>query len=119
MLPRDAADYGYFLTARRDAGHGDRLSGLNLSALIPLSPCHLVRPLLATSRAEIEAYCADARSCAALRPQQRGHDFLPQPAAPRIAADAGELTTPAIREVLAHTAEVMAGEHEVLRGQAW
>ena len=74
----------------------------------------LVRPLLATSRAEIEAYCAAHKlaprydrsneDTTFFRNRLR-HELLPLL----------ETYNPAIREVLAHTAEVLAGEHAVLR----
>ena len=74
----------------------------------------LVRPLLATSRAEIEAYCAAHKlaprydrsneDTTFFRNRLR-HELLP----------VLETYNPAIREVLAHTAEVLAGEHAVLR----
>ncbi|PKO20656.1 MAG: tRNA lysidine(34) synthetase TilS, partial [Chloroflexi bacterium HGW-Chloroflexi-1] len=93
------------------------------------TPCHLVtlpglwlvRPLLATPRAEIEAYCVEHD----LRPRfdrsnedttffrnRLRHELLP------ILAD----YNPAIRDVLVRTAEVMAGDHQVLRSalaSAW
>ena len=50
---------------------------------------------------------------AADRPQQRGHDFLPQPAAAELLPIL-ETYNPGIRDVLAHTAEVLAGDHAVL-----
>jgi tRNA(Ile)-lysidine synthase len=74
----------------------------------------LIRPLLATPRAAIEAYCTGH----SLRPRfdrsnedttfyrnRLRHELLP------ILED----YNPQIRELLAHTAEVLAGDHEVLR----
>ena len=77
------------------------------------SPLHLVRPLLSIPRAEIEAYCADYRlaprtdrsneDTAFFRNRLR-HELLP----------ILETYNPGIRDVLAHTAEVLAGDHAVL-----
>ena len=89
---------------------------------VPASPrLHVVRPLLAISRADIEAYCADYRlaprtdrsneDTTFFRNRLR-HELLP----------ILETYNPGIRHVLAHTAEVLAGDHEVLRREveaAW
>ena len=113
MLPiTRLADY------RLDDGFGERdrpWSGA--SAEMP----RLVRPLLTIARAEIVAYCA----ANALRPRfdrsnedttlyrnRLRHTLLP------LLAD----YNPAIRSLLTRTAEVMAGDHEVLRSaleNAW
>ena len=82
---------------------------------------HLVRPLLSISRAEIEAYCAEYRlaprtdrsneDTTFFRNRLR-HELLPLL----------ETYNPGIRDVLAHTAEVLAGDHAVLRREveeAW
>jgi tRNA(Ile)-lysidine synthetase-like protein len=82
---------------------------------VPASPrLYLIRPLLAISRAEIEAYCAEYRlaprtdrsneDTTFFRNRLR-HELLP----------ILETYNPGIRDVLAHTAEVLAGDHEVLR----
>ena len=89
---------------------------------VPVSPrLHLVRPLLSISRAEIEAYCAEYRlaprtdrsneDTTFFRNRLR-HELLPLL----------ETYNPGIRDVLAHTAEVLAGDHAVLRRaveEAW
>ncbi len=75
----------------------------------------LIRPLLTTSRAEVEAYCAEH----SLHPVQDAtnldttffrnrlrHELLPQL----------EQYNPNIRSVLQRTAEVVAGDFEILRG---
>ena len=82
---------------------------------------HLVRPLLSIPHAEIEAYCADYRLAPRIdrsnddttffRNRLR-HELLP----------ILETYNPGIRDVLAHTAEVLAGDHAVLRRElevAW
>ncbi len=79
------------------------------------SPVSLIRPLLAVSRFEIEAYCAEHD----LHPVQDAtnldttffrnrlrHELLPQL----------ETYNPNIRAVLRRMAEVMAGDHAMLRG---
>jgi tRNA(Ile)-lysidine synthase len=81
----------------------------------------LIRPLLAIPRAEVEDYCAahgleprfdrSNEDTTFFRNRLR-HELLP----------ILETYNPAIREVLAHTAAVLAGDHEVLRGaveEAW
>jgi tRNA(Ile)-lysidine synthase len=75
---------------------------------------HLVRPLLSISRADIETYCAEYRlaprtdrsneDTSFFRNRLR-HELLPLL----------ETYNPGIRDVLAHTAEVLAGDHAVLR----
>jgi tRNA(Ile)-lysidine synthase len=80
-----------------------------------LQPLALIRPLLTTSRAEVEAYCAEH----SLQPVQDAtnldttffrnrlrYELLPQL----------ERYNPNIRAVLQRTAEVMAGDAEILRG---
>ena len=74
---------------------------------------HIVRPLLAISRAEIEAYCTEHRlaprtdrsneDTTFFRNRLR-HELLPTL----------EIYNPGIRDVLTHTAEVLAGDHAVL-----
>ncbi len=81
----------------------------------PTSHFRLIRPLLTTSRAEVEAYCVEHN----LHPVQDEtnldttffrnrlrHELLPQ---------LGQYN-PNIRSVLQRTAEVMAGDFEILRG---
>ena len=81
---------------------------------VPASPrLHLVRPLLSIPRADIEAYCAEYRlaprtdrsneDTTFFRNRLR-HELLP----------ILETYNPGIRDVLAHTAEVLAGDHAVL-----
>ena len=80
----------------------------------PVSPrLHLVRPLLSISRADIETYCAEYRlaprtdrsneDTTFFRNRLR-HELLPFL----------ETYNPGIRDVLAHTADVLAGDHAVL-----
>ncbi len=110
---------------------GSGLGGLRgMTPVTPLTDSHippalphllLVRPLLATSRQEIIAYCAEH----GLRPRfdrsnedttffrnRLRHEVLPLLAR----------CNPQIRDVLCHTAEVMAGDHEIVRlavADAW
>ncbi len=81
--------------------------------LLSLAP-FLIRPLLATPRAAIEAYCAEhglqprfdrSNEDTTLYRNRLRHELLP----------ILEGYNPRIRAVLAHTAEVLAGDHEVLR----
>ncbi len=78
-------------------------------------PITLIRPLLTTTRAEVETYCAER----GLRPVQDAtnldtiyfrnrlrHELLPLL----------ESYNPNVRDVLRRTAEVMAGADEILRG---
>ena len=81
----------------------------------------LVRPLLGTPRAAIEAYCTEhglqprfdhTNEDTTLYRNRLRHELLP----------ILESHNPRIREVLAHTAEVLTGDHEVLRAaveEAW
>ncbi len=81
----------------------------------------LVRPLLAVPRAEIEAYCAAhgltprfdrSNADTTIYRNRLRHELLPVLAT----------YNPAIREVLAHTAETLAGDHALLRqalDEAW
>ena len=75
---------------------------------------HIVRPLLAISRAEIEAYCAEYRLAPRTDRSNEDTTFfrnrLRHELLPLLAT-----YNPGIRQVLAHTAEVLAGDHEVLR----
>ena len=113
-----SAGLRYIFRADVDAGGPHLLSGPRVAASPSL---RLVRPLLAISRAEIEAYCADYRlaprtdrsneDTTFFRNRLR-HELLPLL----------ETYNPGIRHVLAHTAEVLAGDHAVLRGEveaAW
>ncbi len=125
MLPRTLlADYripGAPPTTALDAA-GSSCQTVTLSPRPPAPPpLHLVRPLLFVSRGEIEAYCGAHD----LRPRfdrsnddttfsrnRLRHELLP----------ILETYNPAVREVLTHTAAVLAGEHEMLRRQieaAW
>jgi tRNA(Ile)-lysidine synthase len=80
----------------------------------PASNLHLIRPLLAISRAEVEAYCVEhelhpVRDATNLdttffRNRLR-HELLPQLA----------MYNPNIRAVLRRTAEIVAGDYEILR----
>ncbi len=94
MLPRtDLADYRLGIT--------------------PPRALRLVRPLLGTPRAEIAAYCSEhgleprfdcSNEDRTIYRNRLRHELLPLL----------EMYNPAIRAVLARTADVMAGEHEVL-----
>ena len=93
---------------------GSGLAGLRgMLPRLALGQGFLIRPLLETPRARIEAYC-DANG---LRPRldlsnadttiyrnRLRHELLPLL----------EAYNPAIRQVLAHTAGVMAGDHEIV-----
>jgi tRNA(Ile)-lysidine synthetase-like protein len=77
----------------------------------------LIRPLLAERRSDIDAYCAEhhlnpridqSNDDIALHRNRLRHHLLPLL----------ESYNPGIRESLVHTAEVMAGDHELLRDQA-
>jgi tRNA(Ile)-lysidine synthase len=95
---------------RLDAGDPPPSPGPRVSASPRL---HLIRPLLSISRAEIEAYCAhyhlaprtdrSNEDTTFFRNRLR-HELLPLL----------ETYNPGIRDVLAHTAEVLAGDHAVL-----
>ena len=79
-----------------------------------LQSLRLIRPLLTTTRAEVEAYCvehnlhpvqdASNRDMTYFRNRLR-HELLPRL----------EAYNPNIRAVLQRTAEVIAGDHEILR----
>jgi tRNA(Ile)-lysidine synthase len=80
---------------------------------VPSSGLYLVRPLLGVSRAAITDYCrehelsprTDSSNADTTYYRNRlRHELLPLL----------EIYNPAVREVLAHTAAVMAGDHEVL-----
>jgi tRNA(Ile)-lysidine synthetase-like protein len=113
---------------RRSGGAGERGSGgadapfISHSPLPPLSLSpFLIRPLLATPRAAIEAYCAEhglqprfdrSNEDTTIHRNRLRCELLP----------ILESYNPRIREVLAHTAEVLGGDHEVLRtavDEAW
>jgi tRNA(Ile)-lysidine synthetase-like protein len=112
MLPRTPLD-DYRLFRAGDGDAGDQPP--SLAPPVPASPhLYLVRPLLAIARAEIEAYCAEFRLAPHLDHSNEDttffrnrvrHELLPLL----------ERYNPGIRAVLAHTAEVLAGDHEVLR----
>ncbi len=99
-----------------------RLGGQAPSPLrVSASPCLLVRPLLNIPRAEIEAYCAQhglaprfdrSNEDTTFYRNRLRHELLPLL----------ETYNPNIRAILAHTAEVLTGDYEVLRQQtaaAW
>jgi tRNA(Ile)-lysidine synthase len=113
---------------RRGGGAGELGSGgarAPFLAHAPLPPLSffptLIRPLLATPRAAIEAYCAEhglqprfdrSNEDTTIYRNRLRHELLP----------ILEGYNPRIREVLAHTAEVLGGDHEVLRAaldEAW
>jgi tRNA(Ile)-lysidine synthase len=114
MLPRTPLDQ-YRLIQPEANGQDGSLSSPDLRGAA-VSHLHLVRPLLAISRAEIEAYCAKYRL--APRTDRSNEDMtffrnrLRYELLPLL-----ETYNPGIRQVLAHTAEVLAGDHEVLRGE--
>ncbi len=103
-----------------DCDEGDR--SLASDPHVTASPClHLVRPLLTISRAEIEAYCAEYRLAPRIDRSNEEMTFfrnrLRHELLPLL-----ETYNPGIRQVLAHTAEVLAGDHAVLHGtveSAW
>jgi tRNA(Ile)-lysidine synthetase-like protein len=126
LLPGEGESVAPSLAGR---GLGGRWTVLSATDPPPLSDprvlasprLHLVRPLLAIARAEIEAYCVEYRlaprtdhsneDTTFFRNRLR-HELLP----------ILETYNPGIRDVLAHTAEVLAGDHEVLRREveeAW
>ena len=111
MLPRTPLD-DYRLFPPEDGNLDDSLSSSD-----PRGPAssrlHLVRPLLSVSRVEIEAYCAEYRLAPRVDRSNEDttffrnrlrHELLP----------ILETYNPGIRDVLAHTAEVLAGDHAVL-----
>ena len=112
MLPK--SDLGNWTPElRREIGAADFQPPT--SNLLPLT---LIRPLLTTSRAEVQAYCVEH----GLQPVQDAtnldttffrnrlrHELLPQL----------ERYNPNIRSVLRRVAEVMAGDYEILRGVVW
>lgn len=131
MLPKALlGDYRLVADAKSGGAEGRR-GTLSPGHPVTGSPCHLVtlsprhpitplpvlsliRPLLSIPRAAIQEYCAEQ----GLRPRfdrsnedttffrnRLRHELLPILAG----------YNPRIREVLAHTAEVLAGDHEVLR----
>jgi tRNA(Ile)-lysidine synthase len=75
---------------------------------------HLVRPLLTTSRTDIAAYCAEYRLAPRIDRSNEDTTFfrnrLRHELLPLL-----ETYNPGVRQVLAHTAGVLAGDHEVLR----
>jgi len=88
------------------------LSDYHLGAQVA-QPVVLVRPLLETTRAEIRAYCEregleprtdESNAALTFFRNRLRHSLMPLL----------EEYNPAIREVLAHTATLMAGEYEVL-----
>jgi len=121
MLPQTSL--GVF----RLGGAGERESGrvgesVSRSPTLPrsLAPI-LIRPLLATPRAAIETYCAEhglqprfdrSNEDTTIYRNRLRHELLP----------ILESYNPQIREVLAHTAETLAGDHQALRAavdEAW
>ncbi len=109
MLPR---------TSLGDYRLGEQIAGL---LRVSASPLLLVRPLLATPRADIEAYCTEhglaprfdrSNEDTTFYRNRLRHELLPLLAT----------YNPNIRSILAHTAEALAGDYEVLRAQteaAW
>jgi tRNA(Ile)-lysidine synthase len=112
----------------RSGGAGERESGPAVAPSLPHSPLPLfslsptlIRPLLGMPRSAIEAYCTEhglqprfdrSNEDTTLCRNRMRHELLP----------ILESYNPRIREVLAHTAEVLAGDHEVLRSavdEAW
>ncbi|MGQ0602151.1 MAG: tRNA lysidine(34) synthetase TilS [Anaerolineales bacterium] len=78
------------------------------------SPTHIVRPLLFSTRADVEAYCAEhslnpvhdaSNSDTTFFRNRLRHELLP----------ILETYNPNIRAVLARTAEVLTGEYEILQ----
>jgi tRNA(Ile)-lysidine synthase len=123
MLPRTPlAEFGGQPSANEATN--TRIAQREIREFVPDSwtaRLHLVRPLLAIPRADIEAYCAEYRlaprcdrsneDTTFFRNRLR-HELLPLL----------ETYNSGIREVLAHTAEVLAGDHAVLRREverAW
>ena len=107
---RPSASSAVFSTGDRDAVDPP----LSSDPRVPASPrLHLVRPMLSIARAEIEAYCIEYRlaprtdrsneDTTFFRNRLR-HELLP----------ILETYNPGIRDVLAHTAKVLAGDHAVL-----
>ncbi len=93
MLPKTQLDEFRVSWEWASVGVGERVSGQagewGSSPILPFSHTPvLIRPLLATLACHHRGVLHRAWPPAALRPQQRGHDLLPQPAAPRAAADA-------------------------------
>jgi tRNA(Ile)-lysidine synthetase-like protein len=113
MLPKTPMDA--LRLPGEDAGHAGKQERVKLAAPV------LIRPLLTTPRAAIAAYCAEqgleprfdrSNEDATFFRNRLRHELLP----------ILEGYNPQIREVLAHTAETLAGDHEVLRAEterAW
>ena len=115
MAPRSALDEHRLPEATEAPAPPQDLRAVFLSVGEPASTgLALVRPLLSSSRSEIEAYCAahgftprfdrSNEDLTFYRNRLR-HELLPLLAS----------YNPGIRSVLAHTAAVMAGDYEVLR----
>lgn len=97
------------------------LNDYRLGRAAAAPPCLLVRPLLKTPRADIEAYCAGhgltprydrSNEDTTFYRNRLRHELLPLL----------ESYNPNIRDVLARTAEALAGDYELLRAQlevAW
>ena len=119
MLPKTQLGEFRLSGEAASGGVGERGSGrVGEWASAPTLPFSyapvLIRPLLATPRAAIEAYCAEhglqprfdrSNEDTTLYRNRLRHELLP----------ILEGYNPRIRAVLAHTAEVLAGDHEVLR----
>ncbi len=98
-----------------------RLGGAETVSPLPAPVLTLVRPLLDVSRAEVETYCTAhglaprfdrSNEDTAIYRNRLRHELLPLLAT----------YNPAIREVLAHTGETLAGDHALLRqvlDEAW
>jgi tRNA(Ile)-lysidine synthetase-like protein len=108
------------LSADGDAGDPPPTSDPHISR--QESPrLHIVRPLLSIARAEIETYCTEHRLAPRFDRSNEDTTFfrnrLRHELLPLL-----ETYNPGIRQVLAHTAEVLAGDHAVLRRvveEAW
>ncbi len=131
MLPKASLGEFRLSGGRRSGGAGEQGSGGSEGAdvsLLPfatpsplrLSPI-LIRPLLATSRVAIETYCVEqglqprfdrSNEDTTIYRNRLRHELLP----------ILEGYNPRMRAVLAHTAEVLGGDYELLRtavDEAW
>ncbi|MDW8325598.1 MAG: tRNA lysidine(34) synthetase TilS [Anaerolineales bacterium] len=94
---------------------------LEMSHQSPIADLYLVRPLLSTSRASVEAYCAARRLKPVYDPSNADTTFFRN----RLRHELLPLLqtyNPNIRAVLGRTSEVLAGEFEIVRQaveQAW
>ncbi len=112
MLPKTEAGSWMSEVGSQRSEVGDAVSDIRP----PTSDLYLIRPLLTTTRAEVEAYChahgleprqdTTNQDTAFLRNRLR-HAVLPLL----------EQVNPNLRAVLARTAEVLAGEHDVVQAR--